>query len=161
MPGELESLEEFEGGAAARGDMGHFVRKTELFHRSGGIAAANDGDGAGFCDGLGQGDGASCEGRHFKHTHRSVPDHGARALHGIGKESLGLGADVQAHPAILDIPLEHPGVGVRIERVRTDVVHRQQEFYAFFLRLFEDVAGQIHLVLLKFRGARWQSPGRP
>ena len=88
------------------------------------------------------------KGCHFKHAHGAVPHHGAGVLHRIGEQLLGFGADVQTHPAVVDIPLEHLGVGVHVKGIRRDVVHRQQEPDALGFGLLEDFPGQLLLVRL-------------
>src|SRR5438067_13581471 len=45
--GQFLALEEFEGGAAAGGDVAHLVGQAHLLDGGGGVAAADDGGGAG------------------------------------------------------------------------------------------------------------------
>src|SRR5262249_6854364 len=67
-------LDEFEGGAAAGGDVGDFVGETCLLDGGDGIAATDDAEGAGAGDGIGDGEGTMGEGWALEDAHRAVPE---------------------------------------------------------------------------------------
>ena len=122
--------------------MGHLVGIAQLLHRSRAVAAADDGDGGGLTQGLGHGLGALGKGGELEHAHRAVPDDGARVGHGVAIELHGLGADVQALPAVGDLAgLHHLAVGVGGKLVGAHGVHRQEELDALLLGLVHHLQG--------------------
>ena len=130
--GEDFTLEEFEGGAAAGGAMGDFVRDLEFLRGRGGVAAADDGRGAvsrGFGDGGGHGFGGAGKFFEFKHARGSVPDDGLGAEDGLAVEFDGLRARVEAAPAVGNTRGEigGHGVGVGREGVGADEVDREDQ----------------------------------
>ena len=69
----------------------------------GGVAAADDGEPVDAGDRLGDRAGALGVRRHLEHAHRAVPDHGAGVGEALGEQRAAVGADVEAHPAVLDV----------------------------------------------------------
>ena len=94
--GQLQAFQEFQGSAAAGGDVGDLVCEAQLLAGSRGVAAADDGHCVGIGQSLGHRDGALCQGGVLKDAHGAVPDDGLGVLHGVGEQSPGLLADVQA-----------------------------------------------------------------
>ena len=125
--GQHLALEEFKGCAAAGGDVRHLVRISQLRHSRRAVAAADDGDRVGLGKRLRDRLGALGEVFHLEDAHGSVPHHGLCRLHRIREEGDGLGTDVQPHPAVGDVALDHLDVGVVGEGVRDDVVHGEHE----------------------------------
>jgi hypothetical protein len=103
----------------------------------------------GLGDGLGHGAGARRERGPLEHAHRPVPEHGAGAADLVGEGAGGLGADVQPHPALLDLVDAHgPVLGVGLERVGHDHVGRQQDPNALVLGPGQQTLDGVELVLL-------------
>ena len=122
--------------------MGHLVGIAQLLHSRGAVAAADDGDGVGLAEGLSHGLSTLGKGGELKHAHGAVPNHGAGVGHGVTVQLHGLGTDVQALPAIGDLPgLDHLALGVRGEGVGADRVHRQQQLHALGSRFFHHFVG--------------------
>ena len=124
--------------------MGHLVGVAQLLHSGRAVAAADDGDGVGLAQGLGHGLGALGEGGELKHAHGAVPDDGAGVGHGAAVQLHGLGADVQALPAVGDLTgLDHLDGGVGGELVAADGVHGKQELDALLGGLLHHVVGVV------------------
>ena len=122
--------------------MGHLVGVAQLLHSRGAVAAADDGDGVRTAQGLGHRLGALGEGRELEDAHGAVPDDGARVRHGTAVQLHRLRPDVQALPAVGDLPgLHHLTLCVGGEGVRADGVHRQQQLHALLLRLLHHLVG--------------------
>ena len=132
--------------------MGHLVREAELLNRSGRIAAADDRDGAALGHGRGDRDGAVRKPRELRNAHRAVPDNRARVLQRVSKELLGLGSDVETHPAVGNlVARDLLIIAVGSVLVAHAVVDRDHEFDALGLGVGHDLAGQLNLVLLQNR----------
>ena len=122
--------------------MGHLVGVAQLLHSRRAVAAADDGDGVRTAQGLGHSLSALGEGRELKDAHGAVPDDGARVRHGAAVQLHRLRTDIQALPAVGDLPgLHHLTLGVGGEGVRADGVHRQQQLYALLLCLLYHLIG--------------------
>src|SRR5699024_4431633 len=87
---ELLAFQEFQGSAAAGGNMAHLVSIAHLVNCSSGISAANDRDGVGLSKSLRYREGTGCQCRVLEHTHRSVPYNGLRGLDSICEHLRGL-----------------------------------------------------------------------
>ena len=134
--------------------MGHLVGIAQLLNSGRAVAAAHDGDGVGLAQGLSHGLGAFGKGGELEHAHGTVPDDGARIGHGAGVELHGLGADVQAHPAVGDLTGgDDLALGVGGEGVGHDGVHRQQQLDALVGGLLHHLVGVILPIGLQQRGA--------
>ncbi len=129
--------------------MGDLVGIAELLDRSRAVAAADDRDGAAVGECLRHGLGANGELVKLKHAHGSVPDDGARAADGIGKQLDGLGADVHAHQILGDVALDEDRLGVGGELGSALVVDRQEELHAVGLGLGKHLLGVIKTVRLE------------
>lgn len=65
----------------------------------------------------------------LRNAHRAVPDNRASALQRIGKELLGLGPDVETHPAFGNLVARNLLIiAVGIVLVADAIVNRNQEF---------------------------------
>ena len=134
--------------------MAHLSRKAELVHGRRGVAAADDGHGAGIGHGLRHGAGAFRQLGIFKHAHGAVPDHGLRRRDGFAEQLDGLRADVHAHAVRRDGgDVDHLGLHRRVdgfrERFGRHGVHGKQELLAQLLRLFDHVAAVVDLGLVQ------------
>ena len=122
--------------------MGHLVGVAQLLHSRRAVAAADDGDGVRTAQGLGHSLSTLGEGRELKDAHGAVPDDGARVRHGAAVQLHRLRTDIQALPAVGDLPgLHHLTLGVGGEGVRADGVHRQQQLYALLPCLLHHLIG--------------------
>ena len=128
--------------------MGHLGGETALVDSRDGVAAADDGGGAGVGDGLADAHGAVGEVGHFKAAHRAVPDDGLRALDGVGVELDGLGTDIEGHPAFRDVVGDGLDVRVVGEGVGGEVVDGEEELDVELFGLGDHVAGVLELVVL-------------
>ena len=159
--GEFAAAQEFEGGAAAGGDVRDLVGNAGLVDGGYGIAAADDGGGAGggrSGDGLGDFERAFGESGHFEDAHRTVPDDGLGFGDFGGVGSGRLGADVEAH--LIGGRGGHVadrGCGVGFEFGRDDVVDREQELEIFLLGVGEEALGEVELVVFDERFADLQA----
>ena len=141
--------------------MSHLVGITQLLHRGGAVAAADDGDGIRLGQGLGHGLSALGKGGELKHAHRAVPDHSAGVGHGGAVQLHSLGTDVQALPAIGDLAsLYHLAVGVGRKLVGAHGVYGEQELDALVLGLLEHLKGVVHPVGLQQGAADLAALGR-
>ena len=138
--GEHFAFKEFEGSAAAGGDVGHLIGKAELLRGRRAVAAADDGRrlalqvGESLC----HGDGTFCQFGVFKDAHGAVPDDGLGVVQQIGEHLTGSGTDVQAHHIVGDIHGVHDlGFDVRIDGIgegigRNGVVGQNDMLAEFF-----------------------------
>src|SRR6266446_4536042 len=129
--GELASGEKFQGSAAAGGDMGDFVREAGPMNGCDGIAAADNGRGAGAgggSDGFGDLERAFRESGHLEYAHGTVPDDGFCGGNFLTIGFDGLGTDIEAHPAF-GCSGDGDGLrrGVRFEFRADDVIDGKQE----------------------------------
>mmetsp|Transcript_11079 Transcript_11079/g.26960 ORF Transcript_11079/g.26960 Transcript_11079/m.26960 type:complete len:493 (+) Transcript_11079:174-1652(+) len=158
--GEHLALEELERRAAAGGDVGHLVGEARLLNRRDGVTAADDGDAVEVGQGVGDAEGALGEGIHLKHTHGTVPDDGLALLELRLEGRDGVGADVEAHPAVGDgVHGDDLGVGVGGELVGDHHVGGQQQLHALRRRLRHQLLGQLNLVVLHQGGAHLLAHG--
>ena len=134
--------------------MGHLVCEAQLLDRCCGVAAADDRNGAGRCDRLGNFLGADSEGIELKYAHRAVPDDRARVLDRVREQLDGLGADVHAHHVVRQLAgFVNDRLRIRAEVVAADRVNRQKQLDALVLCLLDQAEREVHLVLFAQRGA--------
>ena len=111
-------------------------------------------DGAAVCNSLSHSDGAAGEIVPLGHTHGAVPNHSACAVNGVSKQLLGLGTDVQAHPAVRNIVgLANQNLGILFILFAAAIVYGDQELHALILGSLHHLAGLVHPVSLQQRGA--------
>ncbi len=149
MPRQLKALQELEGSAAARGDMGHLVREAKLLNRSSGIAAADDGDCAAVCNSLRNGDRAVCEVFPTRKRPSDRSNNGACVLHGVCEQLTALRADIETHPAFRmssESTIFHSGVCTVLGC--NNVIDRDEEVDALSLRLVHHFLSELNLVVL-------------
>ena len=134
--------------------MGHLVSVAELFDSRSGVAAADDRDGSGLSDSLGDRTGTGREVLPFGDAHRAVPDDGAGADEGLGEEFLGLFADIETHPAVRDgVGVDAHEGGVFFVLAADYVVDGEEEVDALFVCFCHDVACEVEFVGLADGGA--------
>src|SRR6266436_3576085 len=101
--GEFASAEEFEGGAAAGGDMRNFVGNAGLMDGGYGITATDNGSGAaagGRGDGFGYLESAFGERGHFEYAHGTIPNDGFGGGNFLAIGVDGFRADIETHTAV-------------------------------------------------------------
>ena len=145
---------------AAGRDVGDPVGEPRLGHRRGGVAAADDGDGA-LPRGLGHrardGEGAVVERRRLEHAHRAVPDHGAGGGDAPGEVALGGRIDIEHRPARGDGVARHrPGLRAALELPRD---HRARRQHQLVPRLGHQLPGQVEPIVLDERLAGLEPHG--
>ena len=115
-PGSSSPSMKVEGGAAAGREPVHVVAEPELDHRRGRVAAADHGVALGVGDGLGDRPGPGRERRQLERAHRAVPEDRAAAGDPLRVLGGGVGADVEAHPALGDVdPVQVLDLGAGVE----------------------------------------------
>ena len=158
--GKHFALKELERGAAAGGDVCHPVGVAELFDRRGGVAAADDGDGAGLGYRVSDGNGAAREMLPLGNAHRAVPDDRAGVLDRLGVKRLGRRADVKTHPAVGDgVGVDGLVLRVLVVLFADDIVDGQKEGDALFGGLRHKLLREVDLVLLADGGAGREALG--
>src|SRR6266853_726096 len=150
--GEFASAEEFEGGAAAGGDMRNFVGNAGLMDGGYGITATDNGSGAaagGRGDGFGYLESAFGERGHFEYAHGTIPNDGFGGGNFLAIGVDGFRADIETHTAV--------GRGGNGNRFRggvgfefgaNDVVDGKEQSEFSHLRFFTQTLGEIQLVVL-------------
>src|SRR5690606_18239537 len=157
-------FQEFQGGAAARGNMGDLIGQSELFDGGGGIAPADDGDGAfgsGLHQGFGHSEGAGRALLDFEYAHGSVPNHGLGPGDDGGIELGRLGTDIDGFHirgnAVLIHRFEIAQLpAFEIEAVRGHEVDGQLDFFA---AAGEQGFGKVNLVVFAQGFADFESLG--
>merc|ERR1719424_2364576 len=151
------ALEELERRAAARGDVGHLVREARLLDGRDGVAAADDGDAPlrrELRERVADGKRALGERVDFEDAHGAVPDDRLAVREFALDLGRGLGAVVEAHPAVGDRVLRHDlRVGRRVELVRHQDLGREDELAALLLRELHRRLGRLDVVVLDQRRA--------
>src|SRR5699024_226880 len=126
------SFEEFEGSAAARGDMCHLVTVAELVYSCCGVAAANDCDSVCICKSFCNCLCSISELRHLEASHRSVPYNSLSCLNSLSIRLRCLRSNVKSHPSVRDFVLSYNlCIGVIGECVCRYSVNRKKQFYPF------------------------------
>mmetsp|Transcript_33715 Transcript_33715/g.107745 ORF Transcript_33715/g.107745 Transcript_33715/m.107745 type:complete len:231 (+) Transcript_33715:307-999(+) len=155
--GEFLAFKEFEGGAAAGGDVGHLVGEAGLFDGGDGVAPADDGDGAlgGDVDeGVADVERTLREGVHFEDAHGPVPDDRLALGELFLDHVRSLGPVVEAHPSLGDfVRADDHGIRVGGEGVGDDDFVREDEFDALFFREGHGLLGGVEVVVFDERGA--------
>jgi len=122
-----------------------------------GVSSANDGNCSTACsggNGLGDLQSALGESRHFENAHGAVPDDGSCGGNFLAVGFDGLGADVQAHPAVgRGGDRNGLGGGVGLEFGAHDVIHGKEQREFLFLRFFAEATGEVQLVVFDERFA--------
>ena len=126
--GELFAFEELEAGAAAGADVGDLVGHAGLVDGAHRVATADDADGAGVGNRVGDGVGAHGKLREFKDARGAVPDNGLGGLDDSFNGRHRLGTDVQTLPVGGEVHAGVPllGVGFGREVVGKDVIDGEQ-----------------------------------
>ncbi len=150
-PGNSLPSSELEGGASAGGDEGHAVGEAKLRDGGDGIPAADDRLCPGFHERLRYCPRAFRELGDLEDAGRPVPEHGLCGGDLLFEARDGLAADIDGLPALADAGFRRKDAGVphgraRLDLLRLDAVHGEQEFDALFCREVEDFAGEIELV---------------
>ena len=127
---EILTFKEFEGGAAASGDVGHLAGEAALVDGADGVATTDDANRVGIGNRLADAHGASSELVHLEAAHRAVPDDGLGVLDDGGVELDGLGTDVEGHPVCGDVVTDNLRGSFGVELVCGDVVDGEQELDA-------------------------------
>jgi len=143
------AFEEFEGGSAARGDVGDLVGDAGFLDGGDGVSAADDGGGVSVGgDGFGDGVCAVGEGGELEDAHGAVPDDGVGVGDGDGEELDGFGTDVESHFVLGEGAGagEGLGVGVGREAVGEDMVGGEEKFDAVLFGFGEGGFGDVDLV---------------
>src|SRR5690349_8901077 len=153
--GEVAALEEFEGGAAAGGDVGDLVGEAHLGDGGRGVAAAHHR--ARAVAGCLRQRFRHCarprgELRHLEQAHGPVPEDGLRREDALPVELPRLRADVEPEHALGDLRHRlHRKPALRL--LRHQVIGRQEHLDARLRGLVEDAPRHVELVLLHPRGA--------
>src|SRR6185503_4672450 len=146
---EFFAFEEFEAGAAARGDVRDLVRYAGLVDGAYGVAASDDG-GCGLVAGNGAGNGIGPLGkvREFEYSCGAVPYDGA----GMGDDFFNggdrLGTDVETLPVGRKVLRRIPCLGLCVvrEAVGEDIVDRKQQVDSLCLGFLQSLLGELDLV---------------
>src|SRR5258708_7066986 len=153
--GEFASAEKFERCAATGGDVRNLVGDAGLVDSGYGVTTTDDGDsaaGRGCGNGFGYFKSASGESGHFKNAHGAVPNDGLCGGNFLAIGVDGLGADIEAHPAVRGSG-DRNGLcgGVGFEFGADNVIHGKKEREFLLLSFGAKPFGKIQLVVLDER----------
>src|SRR6185437_10710795 len=100
--GKIAELDQLECRAATGRYVIHTIGEIELTHRGRAVATADDGEAAAIRNRFRDRARTGGERRHLEDAHRAVPHDGGRTGQHVGVGAGGLGADVDALPAVGD-----------------------------------------------------------
>ena len=134
--------------------MANLLGHAGLLDGGDGVAAAHDGERAGFTHCACHPDRPLREGLAFKDAHGPVPHDGLGVQQHRAKRFHRALADVESHFVVGDgVALGQNRLRIRADLIGHDVVQRQQNLYVAALGFGEQLAGQLHLVVFHQRAA--------
>ena len=99
----VAAFQQFQGSAAASGDMSHLIAISKLIYSCCGISAADDRNCICFSQCCCNCFGSCCEFRHLEASHRSVPYNGFSSFNSISEQFCSFRSDIQTFPAIRNL----------------------------------------------------------
>ncbi len=142
------------------------VRESELTDRGGRVASADHRETLHLGERLGDGLGTGREWRKLEHSHRTVPEDGARRTDDVGEAGRGVRADIQAETARSPRRVfDRVGGAHLVLRVRTELrcnhdVGRDHDLHAEFFGLRQVALHVVDLVLLQQARPHSMAEGR-